>query len=103
MFLDAPQAFHYVADMRGVDLHWDEGAGHVVVVVRVGRPAATPEAVAAAISAANSELGLVGFRLDGEDVVFSVASFLDPDGRLSSTVLRRMIATAREAVHSFIA
>jgi hypothetical protein len=103
MFLDAEQAFHELSSVRGIELLWDEGAARVTITVRLGRPAAPREAVAAAISAANSQLGLVGFRFDGEEVVFSLSAFLDPDGRLSSLVLQRMIAAGREAVRSFTA
>jgi hypothetical protein len=103
MFLDAIQAFDEMAGVRGIELVWDESGGHIVVTIRLGRPAASEDAVAAALSAANSDLGVAGFRLDGDQIVFSIAAFLDPDGRISSLVLQRLVATAREAVGTFTA
>lgn len=99
--LDAEEAFDLYADARGVDLSWDEQSGRLVVGTRLGRSSLPRAELAAALSAANRELKLVGFRLEGDEVVFSLSAFLEDDSRISAAVIDRLILVTRIAVRTF--
>jgi hypothetical protein len=88
----------YLHGVSDVEVLWDEAAGRVTARVVLPVEVRDRQALARAVSRANSELKLVGFRLIDERVVFSFSAFTDADGRLASAVLDRLVAIARVAV-----
>jgi hypothetical protein len=58
--------------------------------------------VATALSDINARTKLVGFRLDGRRVSFSLTAFRDPDGRVDSAVIDRLVAFARALCKTYL-
>lgn len=78
---------------------WDAARRLVSVSAEALRVPAGQEArLAAAISALNTALEVVGYRLRGGHVVFGLSAPMNGDGTLSSSVLERMLAITHLAV-----
>lgn len=90
-----------LAELGGprIAVEWGELLG-VACDPHLAVPPARRDAAAAAISAANGRQRLVGFRIQGDRIVFSLAAFLEEDGSVSSLVLDRLIVITRLAVEA---
>ena len=83
-----------------VELSVDEARVRVSLPLPIDVRRARRADLATAVSTLNQELKLVGFRLAGDHVVWSLAAFREADGRISSAVIDRLVAMARIAGRS---